>query len=402
MARRGKGEGSIYQRASDGLWCVTIEVPNATGERPRKTLTSKSKAKVIEKLRNLQAQIREYGTVQTATDNLADWMTYYLDDIMPSRVRPNVLSDYKRYNEKWITPVLGRKKLDKITPDDVHRLVRMVEKAPKDPKLQGLKPSELPPGYAKYSKSYVRSMFNVLSGALAEAVSRRRIFRNPCNDTDRPKIKKTVERALEPAEAMKLLNHLNGLPDAEAALWATYLLSGARRGEVIGLEIDRALKSTMDFSWQLQDVPHITEVPADWEHRHVRGNLYLTRPKTASGWRTVPMIPVLEALINLAIGDRTEGFVFLHPTTGNPWRPDTAYKAWKRLLRDAGLPEDVKLHGTRHTFIDLLFEANVPESLIMDIVGHSTRAMSRAYRTRESDSLKREALTRVGNLLELN
>jgi integrase len=326
-------------------------------------------------------------------------MTYYLDEVMPSRVHPNTLRDYRKYNDLWITPALGKKRLTQITGDDIHKLVRRLGREPKSEKIRALPVKERPEKYATYSASYVRAVFNVISGSFKEAVRRGKAFHNPCEQTDRPEVAKSDEKALTPAQARKLLEHIAERPDA--ALWATYLLTGARRAEVIGLEIDRAKDGTLDFSWQLQDIHDVSDVPARWEHRHVRGNLYLTRPKTSSGWRVVPMLPIVQALIERSIGSRREGFVFLHPSTGEAWRPDTAYKAWCALLKDAGLPH-VKLHGTRHTFIDLLFDAGVSESVITELVGHSTRAMSRSYRTRGADSLKLDAVSRVGKLLELD
>ena len=47
---RGRGEGSIYQRA-DGRWCATFSVGYAaTGRRRRKTIFGDSKQEVADKL----------------------------------------------------------------------------------------------------------------------------------------------------------------------------------------------------------------------------------------------------------------------------------------------------------------------------------------------------------------
>jgi len=59
------------------------------------------------------------------------------------------------------------------------------------------------------------------------------------------------------------------------------------------------------------------------------------------------------------------------------------------MLDSLGIDRDVVLHGARHTTVDLLHAANVPDDLIPEIVGHSSRAQSQAYKTRGSVNRKR-------------
>ena len=51
--RRGHGEGSIYRRA-DGLWVGSVDLGwDLAGKRLRKTVSSRTQAGVIEKLREV-------------------------------------------------------------------------------------------------------------------------------------------------------------------------------------------------------------------------------------------------------------------------------------------------------------------------------------------------------------
>ena len=52
------------------------------------------------------------------------------------------------------------------------------------------------------------------------------------------------------------------------------------------------------------------------------------------------------------------------------------------MLKAAGIDKRVRLHDLRHTAVDLMYEAGVHETLIQEIVGHSNRAMTRAYKSR--------------------
>ena len=53
--------GSIYQRASDGLWCATIEAGTVDGKRRKRVVASKDRAVVEAKLREMNPNIGPVG-----------------------------------------------------------------------------------------------------------------------------------------------------------------------------------------------------------------------------------------------------------------------------------------------------------------------------------------------------
>jgi integrase len=62
----------------------------------------------------------------------------------------------------------------------------------------------------------------------------------------------------------------------------------------------------------------------------------------------------------------------------NPSKPVTSLKtAWESVRTAAGV--DCRLHDLRHTFCTKLAEAGVPESTMLDIMGHVSAAMLRRY-----------------------
>lgn len=66
---------------------------------------------------------------------------------------------------------------------------------------------------------------------------------------------------------------------------------------------------------------------------------------------------------------------------------------------DAGIEKEVRLHGLRHTAVDLMLEAGVPIDVIKEIVGHSSRAMSVAYKSRGNDPRLRDAMTQMAAVI---
>lgn len=53
--------GTIYQRASDGLWCAAVALPSIDGKRRKRVVTSKDRAVVEAKLLEMNPDVREVG-----------------------------------------------------------------------------------------------------------------------------------------------------------------------------------------------------------------------------------------------------------------------------------------------------------------------------------------------------
>jgi len=389
---RGKGEGAVYKRA-DGLWCTAIELPaGLDGKRRRKVVCRKVKQDVIDELRKIQAELAKQGDLPTSSITLAKWAAHWMDRIAPKDIKPRTLAGYRTVIDGYVIPVLGKKMLGKINAQDVRRLHEVMATTPKDPKLRDGR--ELPDETVMLSSTYVLLAHNALSVMLAAAMQEGKISANPCDMVSRPRKRVTEQSALTLEQSIQLLAHL--APRADRALWATYLLTGARRGEIIGLEWDR-VTDEIDLSWQMQRITDITKAPDDFEYRQVKSTLYLTRPKSSSGWRVIPLVEPLKSILELHRQDAPDGLVFRED--GRPWDPDRVTKAWKKLMVGAKLPEDVVLHGARHTTVDLLYAAGVPEDIIQAIVGHSTRQMTRSYRTRTDSARLNEGMESLSALL---
>jgi hypothetical protein len=118
--RRGKGEGSIYQRASDGRWAGIVDLGYVGGKRVRKTVYGKTQREVIAKRKALQASIDSGVVPDNAT--LEQWITHWLERIAAHRNRPSTLRGYRTYVHQWIIPNLGHIRLSKLTPEHVRAL----------------------------------------------------------------------------------------------------------------------------------------------------------------------------------------------------------------------------------------------------------------------------------------
>ena len=116
-SRRGKGEGSIYQRASDGKWVGMIDLGyGPDGKRKRKPIYGKTRKEVAEKMKaklheQQQGILPRETTRQTLEQYLADW----LENSVKPTVRPKTYDSYYQLCKLYILPSLGRIGLSQLT-----------------------------------------------------------------------------------------------------------------------------------------------------------------------------------------------------------------------------------------------------------------------------------------------
>lgn len=361
---RGKGEGSVF-KDSRGLWNGVIELPPLNGERRRKTIRRKDKKVLLAAMAEAKTELERLGDLPTKTMTAEQWFAYWLKQVS-KEVRPNTFDGYKRTVNNHIVPSIGKVKLDKLTATHVRRV------------HDGILAKGL-------SSTTALLAHRTMSVSFKMAVREGRMGRNPAALVNAPRKASVTLEPLDRSEAVQFLAHV-AKDEEMGARWATSLLTGARRGEVIGLERDR-VGEVLDLSWQLlrlklTDTDGKPDVPADYEYRHLTGGLYLTRPKSSKSWRIIPLIDPLKTIIEQHIAntpDNPWGLVFTK--NGRPISPDVDTKAWRKTLAAAGIDKNARLHDARHTAVDLLYAAGVPEDLIQEIVGHSDRATTQGYKS---------------------
>ena len=396
--RRDAGEGSVYQR-KDGMWIGSLELGwGADGKRRRKVVSSKDKATAIAKLRALRRQLDEHGDLPTASMTLERWLTHWLDQVAARRVRPRTLANYRYLVTKYVIPALGRHRLDRLAPQHVRALETAMTGA-------GL------------STTSAQQAYRILSKALTDAQREGHLTRNPAALVDAPRTAVSDRGALTATEGIALLASVAG--DPLGPRWAAALLTGARQGELLGLQRDR-VGDVLDLSWQLQrlgyrhgcrtrgadrNAPYACgqgharscparelDVPAGFEHRPLDGGLVLTRPKTKAGHRVIPLVEPLRTILARhleATAPGPHGLVWSREG-GRPIDPRDDSAAWHAALKAAELPR-VPLHAARHTSGTLLLAAGVPIDVIGAIMGHSSVASTRTY-LHVDQTLKAKAL----------
>ncbi|MFZ4894618.1 tyrosine-type recombinase/integrase [Plantibacter sp. Mn2098] len=366
---RAKGTGSIFYSPERGLWTATLELASIGGKRRRRTIRSKDRDVVERKMAAFQKAMKARGELSLVDPTVEEWLHYWMTTTVRPNVRPSTRLGYANIIDKHIIPVIGRTKLDSVTAAQIRRVgTRMTDEL-------------------RLSQNFSLYTYRVMSAAFEDAVRERFIDFNPARMVRPPRRPHTTVEVLDADEARAVLKRLRQ-DEVWGARWATSILTGARRGEVIGLEWDR-VTDVLDLSWQLQRFPldHTTTpprlvAPADFEYRQLRGGLFLTRPKSRAGWRIIPLVDPLKSIIEeqrRSAPPNPFGLVFTDQ--GRPIDPDRDSRRWRETRADYGVTKNVRLHDLRHTAVDLMYEAGVPEDIIVEILGHSTRAMSRSYKS---------------------
>lgn len=401
---RGKGEGAVFRTPKDitkplQYWTGSIELPPLDGERRRKVVRRKNKKELLAELDRLRGELSKRGDLPTAGQTVEQWLTYWVEQIAAREVRPNTIDGYRRTVHNHIIPAIGKVKLEKITAAHVRRVHDAIL-------AKGL------------SSTTALLAHRIMSVSFKIAVREGRIGMNPAMLTNAPRRARPELEALDVPEAIRMLEH--AATDTEfGARHATALLTGARRGEIIGLEQDR-VTDVLDLSWQMiriawqhgcggachalraSDCPQrvTTDLPVDYESRHIAGGLYWTRPKSSKSWRIIPLVDPLRTILERHIAASPEnpwGLVFTQ--AGRPVSPDQASRDWRTSLAAAGITKNVRLHDARHTAVDLAYAAGIREEIIMEIFGHSERATTRGYRARTDIERVRKAMEQMSALV---
>jgi hypothetical protein len=191
----------------------------AEGRPVRKTFHDIAEAKTW--VRDARIAIRRGREVTRTAPTLEDSGAAWLDQARAGVIRatgghpykPATIREYERALRRRANPALGTEPLDQITRADLQELVDELN-------ADGL------------AATTIETTLNAIRAIYRHELARDRIKNNPTRGVALPSGGKRRERFATPAEAKAMLAVL---PEGDRAVWATALLAGLRRGELMAL-----------------------------------------------------------------------------------------------------------------------------------------------------------------------
>ena len=368
--RRANGEGSIYQRASDGLWVGMAYVYTTTGVRKRRPVYGHSREEVRTKLDRLQGDSANGIAVPDRSVTVAEYLDHWLARVKEEK-RATTHRGYESAVRLHITPVLGSKRVEKLTGADVRWLIAVCrvkclccvnrydrhrleeEQCCSAGRCCGRRPS----------KRQIQFIHAVLRNALASAERDELVTRNVAKLVQIPTPRYKVGKGLAVGEVKKLLAEAEKTP-----LYALYVVAatlGLRRGELLGLR------------WADLDLDRATLTVAQTVQR-VGGRLLVDETKSEASDATVPLPKVTrrvlvehrerQAKARVDAGECWADHGLVFPTSvGTPIEPRSLNRHFHGIRTRAGLPA-VRLHDLRHTVVSLLLVRRVASDATAGVI----------------------------------
>jgi integrase len=363
MARRAYGSGSLQAKklkSGEEVWLGRWY--DAAGERVKRHIGPKRVRGGSDGLTRAQAEraLRklidsEVRATRVERITLGEAAQRYIDSREALGRSVVTIEDYRSIVRVHLEPFFGGASIDRISAVDVERY--MAEKR----------------RLGRSTKS-ISNDISLLSSIFRHAIRRgwRTRPENPVDGVERPRVprRSTKLQFLDQGELEGLLNACldTEIGRQDRVMYLVAGMAGLRQGELLGLH------------WY----------SIDWTAMKIRaGRDTFTRGhmkeggKTSAAGRGVPMAPrvarELELHFQRSAFTTDSSLVFPNPATGDPQQRSEVHRRFKRTLKRAGLRDEMKFHGLRHTFATRLAASGVPLVKLQEWLGHEDATTTQIY-----------------------
>lgn len=342
---------------------------NADGKQIRKTLTwkptpnmtEKQIAKELERQKALFDDKVKNGQYLNGNIKFKDFAELWFRDYGKEHLRERTYLRYVELSERTYAAI-GHLRLDKIQPHHLLDFYKQLAEPGQNKRTGG----GLSPKTIKHYHTFISSV-------LERAVKWQVIPDNPARRVDTPKADKKQIQYLNDQQALLFMDALENESLEYRVIFSILLLTGMRRGELLGLEWP-----DIDFD---AGVIHIRRTS-----QYAPGaGIYTDTTKTEQSKRPLAAPAELFDMLRqyraeqgerrLKLGDVWAKEWAEHPRlftqwNGKPMHPNAPYQELQKLLQRNGLPK-VSLHSLRHTNATLLIRQGTDVRTVSGRLGHS-------------------------------
>ena len=326
--------GSIQKKGKSYYIVFRVNDSKTNKKKQRWIPAGKKKKDAEEKFVELTGDVNRGTHKKLKVATFAEFSEIWLKKYAKIKTKPSTLRSYRDIIKNHLIPFMGNYLLIEIDTDMLQDYVAL--------RLEKVKPktvvNELVP---------IKKMFK-------HGVKWRYLKINPAQDVERPRVEKEEVQILTPDEIKQFLEHVT---PKYKTFFLTAILTGLRRGELLGLQGD--------------DI--------DWNHNqiHVRRSVWkgqIVTPKTKASVRRIDMTPTLAQELRkhkFLCSIEDSDFVFRN-SEGKPLDPDSLVKRqFLPALKRSGAKR-VRFHDLRHTNVALRLEQGQNIKYIQNQLGHAS------------------------------
>lgn len=381
-----KRRGSVFQR--QGSWGYAFSYTENGSRHQLKKQGFETRKEAEQALTKALGDIdggRLHGAGrQTVEGFLQSWFTTWSAS---NQVKPTTVAAVETDIRCYLVPQLGALLLKKLKPKHIQDMLGRL--------LTSGRVHEDSSGSLALSPKTVRNIYSTLRHALTDAVRWELLPQNPADKVKPPASQRKEPKAWSEQEAARFLGHATAQRDPYAAVWRLLLVTGMRRGELLGLRW-----ADIDLVEGLVTVRQARVVAA--------GKVITTTPKSRAGNRSFSIDSV--TVVQLAelkneherqaerFGYWATDLVVVSPT-GLPMQPKDLLQRFQKAARSAGVPV-LKLHEGRHTSATFALQEGVPVHVVSQRLGHSQASTTVNIYAHVLPSADRLAAQKLGSRLE--
>ena len=321
------------------------------------TWTEKSARKKAEAFAaTFEKECRE-GVTSDSRMKFEEYCEYVLELKERRGDKHSTIADYRSMTPR-IYPAIGHIKLRELRPDHLNAFYSQLAQSGSNRRTGGT-----------LSNCTIRRYHRFISVVLSQAVKEGLIPMNVAARAEPPKVEKHEPNYLQPETIPLMLDALEREPLKWRMLVHLMLVTGARRGEILGLKWEN-----VDFDNSRIYICRSISYTPD------RG-VYESTPKTASSKRYVSLPQETMQMLKqyrtwqsgeiLRLGEyyHRQGFVFSQDN-GAPMHPDSVTDWLAKFSKRHGLPH-INPHAFRHTMASMLYFNGVDSVSISKRLGHA-------------------------------
>lgn len=393
MARREKGEGTLYQ-AKDKSWVYQYSVD---GRRRTKRFRRKADAKAFMEALSAgpivpSVEKSSTGPQQAEPITVGEWMDRWLEKYAKPTVKLSTYCSYEQLIRSHVKPQIGSRYMSTLTGENLQDFFNERREQGNVKKEGGL------------STKTLTNLRNMMHLAFGQAVKNKLLAENLVEGVRLPKAKKHEMRVLDREEQTRLVLAARRAPEPAAFGIIFDLFTGLRIGELCGLRWENVDMEGRSFK-VCETRNRLPNFDDSIETSTSVATVKTT--KTDNSRRTVFIMDGLYQdfldyqIIQLSLkkqhsGYNPDGYVFCQEN-GQPYEPRTYQDLFKRCVRQAGIP-DANFHSLRHTFATRALEQGMDVVTLSRLLGHATPSITLDKYGHALDDHKRTSVEKLGGV----